>query len=491
MRHSIQIKQTTGDDTMRTRTRLAIVALLAAGALLGEPTARAADDNPPAKLTEQEAYEIAKDAYVYAYPLVLQDATMRQLTNYPEPTGIVGQGPFNRFSHATAFPPADFKAIVRANVDTLYSIANLDLGPEPLVLSVPATDRYFMLPMLSLWTDVFAAPGTRTTGCNMAREFLLVGPRWQGEIPRGLEIIRSPTRFATIGGRTQTNGTADYDNVHKIQAGYKLTPLSAWGKGDYVPPKRKVDRDIDMKTLPPAQVEKMDAATFFARFAELLKDNPPGTHDCPMIHRLQRVGFKVGQGFDLGAGPPAIKQAFERATADGKALVAGLGKKAAGEGRKGWVYNTTGGSFGVNYRERAAVAYYALGMNLPQDAVYPSVSTDGEGRPLDGKQKYVLHFEKGKLPPVDAFWSVTAYDTDGYFIPNPLKRQALGDRDRLQINADGSLDLYVQADSPGQGREANWLPVAVAPFTLLMRLYSPKSEILDGSWTPPPLKQAE
>jgi hypothetical protein len=472
---------------VRSRTTLAAAALFAAGAL----SARAADDKPAANLTEREAYEIARDAYVYAYPLVLQDITMRQLTNFPEPTGIPGQGPFNRFSHATAFPPADLKAVVRANVDTLYSIAWLDLGPEPIVLSVPAVDRYFLLQMMSLWTDVFDAPGSRTTGRNTAREFLLVGPRWQGEVPRGLEVIRSPTRFAAIGGRTQTNGAADYDNVHKIQAGYKLTPLSAWGKGDYVPPRGKVDPALDMKTPPPEQVERMDAATFFARFAELLKDNPPGTHDYPMIHRLQRAGFNVGQGFDLNAAPPAIKQAFERATADGKSLVASTGRKAAGEGGKGWVYNTTGGSFGVNYRERAAVAYYALGMNLPQDAVYPSLATDGEGRRLDGNRKYVLHFEKGKFPPVDAFWSVTAYDTDGYFVPNALKRQALGDRDRLQLNSDGSLDLYIQADSPGPDKESNWLPVAKAPFTLLMRLYSPKGEVLDGSWTPPPVKRME
>ena len=169
----------------------------------------------------------------------------------------------------------------------------------------------------------------------------------------------------------------------------------------------------------------------------------------------------------------------------------GLTRKAAGEGGKGWVYNTTGGSFGVNYRDRAAVAYYALGMNLPQDAVYPSLSTDSEGQRLDGTRKYVLHFEKGKFPPVDAFWSVTAYDADGYFIPNALKRQAIGDRDKLQLNADGSLDLYIQADSPGSDKEANRLPVAKTPFTLLMRLYSPKSEILDGSWTPPAVKRVE
>jgi hypothetical protein len=438
---------------------------------------------------DQEAYEIAKDAYVYAYPLLLMDVFMRQGTNYAEPTGIVTQAPYNQFSHARAFPPADFKAVVRPNVDTLYSSANLDLGPEPVVLSVPATDRYFMLPLLSLWTDVFAVPGTRTTGRNTAREFLLVGPSWRGDVPSGVEIIRSPTRFVGIGGRTQTNGVSDYDNVHRVQASYKLTPLSTWGKGNYTPPKGKVDPAIDMKTPPPVRVDKMDAPTYFARFAELLKDNPPGPYDYPMMHRLERAGFKAGQTFDLDGAPPQIKQAFERGTADGRALVAKLGKEAGGEGGKGWVYTTRSGAYGVDYPYRAAIALCCLGENLPQDAVYPSLSVDSEGRPLDGSSRYVLHFDKGKRPPVDAFWSVTAYDTEGYFIPNALKRLALGDRDKLVINADGSLDLFVQSDSPGADKEANWLPVAKAPFTLLMRLYSPKAEVLDGSWKPPSVRR--
>ncbi|WFU59002.1 DUF1254 domain-containing protein [Bradyrhizobium pachyrhizi] len=436
-------------------------------------------------VSNDQAYEIARDAYVYAYPLVLEYVTTIQAANYAEPTGIPAQAPFNQFGHAKAFPAADFKAVVRPNVDTLYSVASLDLGREPIVLSVPATDRYFMLPMLSLWTDVFAAPGTRTTGRNTARNFLVVGPRWQGSAPRGLEIIRSPTRYVAIAGRTQTNGPSDYDNVHKIQLSYKLTPLSAWGKGNYIPPKGKVDPKIDMKTPSPEQVEKMDAATFFGRFAEILKDNPPNPLDYPMIHRLERVGFKVGQNFNLSASAPAIKQAFERATSDGKASVAKLGKQAAGMGSKGWAYNIRSADFGVDYPYRASVASYGLGMNLPQDAVYPSTTTDADGRPLDGNSNYVLHFEKGKFPPVEGFWSLTAYDGEGYFIPNSLNRQAIGDRSNLVSNADGSLDLYVQSTSPGTDKEANWLPVAKAPFTLMLRLYAPKSEVLDRTWTPP------
>jgi hypothetical protein len=439
----------------------------------------------------EDAREIVREAYIYAYPLILQEMSIRQATNVPEPTGVPGQAPLNQFSHARGFPSADWKVVVRANVDTLYSVANLDLAREPIVLSVPATDRYFMLPMLSLWSDVFAVPGTRTTGRNVARDFLVVGPNWQGQAPAGLELIRSPTRFVSILGRTQTNGVADYENVHKIQAGFKVTPLSAWGKGDYVPPKGKVDASTDMKTPPPEQVEKMDAATFFARFAELVKDNPPGPFDYPMIHRLERLGFKAGQNFDLNTASPEIRRAFELGTEDGRAQVLSEGKKAAGEGGRGWVYRTNGGTYGTDYLYRAAIAQCCLGYNLPQDAVYPSLSTDSEGRPFDGGGKYVLRFEKGTLPPVNAFWSVTAYDKDGYFIPNALKRQALGDRDKLVTNADGSLDLFIQAEPPGKDKEANWLPVAAGePFNLLLRLYSPRTEILDGTWTPPPVKKA-
>lgn len=458
------------------RTALALVAF-AFTALTSSASAQNA--------SEQEAYAIAKDAYVYAYPLMLTHATLQRLSNFAQPVDGDAYGPPNQFHHVRAFANPEAKLVIRTNVDTLYSAAVLDLKAEPMVLSVPATDRYFMLPMLSLWTDVFAVPGTRTTGRNTARDFLVVGPLWRGDVPAGLEAIKSPTRYVWIIGRTQTNGVADYANAHKVQDGMKLTPLSAWGKADYVPARGTIDPGIDMKTAPPKLVDKMDAATYFGRFAELLKDNPPNQIDYPMIHRLERVGFKVGESFDLAAAPMNIRQAYERGYADGKALVLAEGKKAAGIGGKGWIYTTRSGTYGTDYLYRAAIAQCCVGENLPQDAVYPALSSDSEGRPLDGTSNYVLHFDKGKLPPVDAFWSVTAYDIEGYFIPNLIKRQAIGDRDKLVTNADGSVELYIQADSPGKEKEANWLPVGKAPFTLLMRLYSPREEFLEGNWAPP------
>ncbi|MFG2525846.1 DUF1254 domain-containing protein [Streptomyces sp. NPDC048527] len=441
----------------------------------------------------QEARAIARDAYVYAYPLVLMHVTLHRFTNYAEPTGQLTQAPWNQFSHAREFPSTDYKVVVRPNLDTLYSAANLDLAPEPVVLSLPATDRYFMMPLLSLWTDVFAVPGTRVTGRGRAADYLLAGPDWRGEVPEGLELIRCPTRFVGVGGRTQTDGTADYANVHRVQNSYLLTPLSAWGTSGYIPPKGVVDPAIDMTLPPPVQVARMDAAAFLARFAEAVKDNPPGPCDYPMVQRLARIGFTVGADFDLGAVEDGLRREIETGMTEGRTLVEHLGRQAAGARSAGWTTPRQGGCYGVDYRQRAAVAFYGLGMNRPEDAVYPSVSKDSDGRDLSGGHRYVLRFEKGAFPPVEAFWSVTAYNADGYFIPNPMGRHLLRDRDGLVLGADGSLDLYIQAEMPEPGRpEANWLPVAAGtPFNVMLRLFSPLGEVLDGTWTPPPVVRTD
>jgi hypothetical protein len=445
-----------------------------------------ASSNPHAEATPvslAEATQIARDAYVYAYPLVLQDVTRIHTSNVS--VAHFPYAPPNQLAHAPAFPPADMKVVVRPNADTLYSVGWLDLGPEPVVLSVPATDRYFMLPLLSLWSDVFAVPGTRTTGRNRAADFLVVGPHWQGRAPAGMEIIHAPTRYVGILGRTQTNGPADYAYVHTLQRNYRLTPLSAWGNPAAAPQRWTVDPDVDMKTPPPAVVDRMDARTFFRRFTSLLADNPPGPFDYPIIHRMERLGIQVGSVFHLDNTSPAMRSAFERGMEEGKALVAKQERKESGAGEKGWVYTTESGAYGVNYLYRAAIASCCLGENLADDALYPSASTDSEGKPFDGSRRYVWHVDKSQLPPVDAFWSITAYDARGYFIPNDLKRQTLGDRSKLNFNDDGSLDFYIQATSPGKDKEANWLPVAPGPFTLMLRLYSPKFAALDSDWRPP------
>ena len=234
--------------------------------------------------TEPEAYAIGIDAYTYLYPLVLMDVTRRQAINI-EPDKMIGRGPMNMFIRARTFPPADFRDVVRPNFDTLYSIAWLDLTHEPMVVSAPDTHgRFYLLPMLDMWTDVFASPGQRTTGTGPVR-FAVVPPGWHGKLPAGVSRIDAPTPFVWIIGRAQTIGPKDYDAVHKVQDGYVVTPLSRLGKPP-VSVKPVIDPKIDMKTSPMLQVNAMPPAKFFAATTVLLKTNPPHITDQPIIARM-------------------------------------------------------------------------------------------------------------------------------------------------------------------------------------------------------------
>jgi hypothetical protein len=452
-------------------------------ALVPAPTRAAA------AVDEKAAYEIGVEAYAYLYPLVLMDVTRRQATNV-EPGKTIGRGPTNEFSHARTFPPADFRDVVRPNFDTLYSIAWLDLTKEPMIVSAPDTDgRYYLLPMLDMWTDVFASPGKRTTG-TQAASFAVIPPGWRGEPPPGVQRIDAPTPYVWIIGRTQTNGPKDYDAVHKVQDGYRITPLSQWGKPPE-PVKAAIDPGVDMKTAPMLQVEAMDASAFFARAAEILKINPPHLTDQPIVARLRRIGFEVGESFDLKSADPAVQAALNRAAPDAMAFVKAKIPTLAPV-VNGWLMNTTTmGVYGNYYVKRTGVALFGLGANLPEDAIYPNNLADADGKPLDGANAYTLHFGKGESPPVEAFWSVTLYDAQGFPAANPLDRHAIGDRDPLKFNPDGSLDLYVQTASPGADRESNWLPAPSGPFNLLMRLYAPKAAAIDGRWAPPPVRKAQ
>lgn len=434
-------------------------------------------------LTEQDIREIGVEAYTYFYPLVLMDVTRRQAVNV-EAGKTFGRGPMNAFTSVRTFPPAEFRDVVRPNFDTLYSVAWLDLTTEPMVVAAPDTaGRYYMLPMLDMWTDVFACPGKRTTGTGAGR-FALVPPGWRGKLPDGVEQIDAPTSYVWVIGRTQTNGPKDYDAVHQVQDGYTITPLSQLEKGPQ-PVKAAIDPTADMKTPPMTQVDTMAAGKYFAYAAELLKANPPHSTDQPMVARMRQIGIEAGKSFDVERADPAVKRALERAAPDAlKAMQAKVSTLARVV--NGWQMNTdTMGVYGNYYLKRAIVAMLGLGANLPEDAVYPLNLGDSDGKPLTGANKYTLHFAKDEIPPAKAFWSVTLYDKDGFPSPTDLKRNAIGDRDALKFNADGSLDLYVQHGSPGPDKESNWLPAPEGAFNLSMRVYSPKSQVLDGQWAPP------
>jgi hypothetical protein len=440
-------------------------------------------------ISADEAQAIAAEAYLYFYPLVTMDVTRKQLINSDPKTAGIG-GPPNTFDNIQAYPTADMKAVVRPNFDTLYSSAWLDLTREPMVVSVPDTGgRYYLLPMLDMWSDVFASPGWRTTGTKAAN-FLVVPPGWNGNVLEGFTRIDAPTPHVWIIGRTKTDGPGDYAAVHEVQKGYKITPLSGWGKPP-VAVTQTIDPSVDVKTPPKTQVDTMAGDRFFPYAAELLKVNPPHITDQPIIARMKRIGLEQGKSFDISKVDATVRKALEDAPAQAQKLMAWKVPTLARVANN-WSMNTdTMGVYGNYYLKRAIIAQFGLGANLPEDAIYPVNVGDESGKPLDGANKYIMRFAKDALPPVEAFWSITLYDNDGFQVANPLNRFAVSSWMPFKRDADGSLTLYFQNENPGSDREANWLPAPKGPFNLTMRLYAPKSEALTGLWDPPAIKRVE
>ncbi len=438
-----------------------------------------------ASTLQAEARAIVQEAYIYLYPLILMDLTRKQMTNIDPRQSPVG-GPANAFTHMRAFPTAEMRNVVRPNFDTLYSSAWIDLNNGPVIISTADTGgRYFMLPMLDMWTDAFAVPGKRTNG-TAAANFGLVPPEWQGKLPEGVEQIDAPTSFVWIIGRTQTNGVEDYEAVHKVQNGYKVTVLEDWGK---TPRKaeQKIDPSVDTKTEPLHLINDMAPLQYFMYGAELMKQNPAHHSDWSILARMKRLGFEPGKNFD--SNKVSADQLVEAAAAGLKLMRDKLPTLARVV--NGWQMNTDSmGVYGNFYLKRAIIALAGLGANQVEDAVYPFNVVDADGKPVSAENKYVLHFNKEEIPPVDAFWSLTMYDEEGFQVANSLNRFAIGDRDDLKFNVDGSLDLYIQHGSPGADKESNWLPAPkTGRLAMTMRLYAPKAQVIDGRWNPPAVKR--
>jgi len=433
-------------------------------------------------LSPEEVEAIGIEAYIYGYPLVTMEKTRQIMTNVEVPTGQ--HAPMGQFAHAREYPTAAFKDITAPNADTLYSTAWLDLSAEPYILHVPSEKgRYYLMPILDGWTNVFKSPGTRTTGTKV-RNFLITGPNWRGSVPDGLEQLKSPTNLVWILGRTYCKGTpADYKLVHAIQNRYSLTPLSSYGK-PYKPSPGKIDASLDMKTPVREQVNSMSVTEFFDLLAMLMKNNPPASADAPTIAKMAKIGIVPGRSFDIKNLDPNYVQVFESIPKLGqKGIMAH--EKMAGTIENGWVVSLDLGRYGTNYLRRALVAAIGLGANRPQDAIYPYTKVDGNGDILSGRDKYVIHFPKGQTPPVEGFWSLTMYTSDFFFVANPLNRYTLSPRNQLKYNPDGSLDLYIQHDSPGKDKEFNWLPAPQHQFALMLRFYWPKKSLINGTWKPP------
>lgn len=433
-------------------------------------------------LTEQEAEEIGREAYIYGYPLVTMDMTRQVMTNVEEPKD--SHAPMGQFYHSATYPTASFRDVTAPNADTLYSTAWIDLSKEPFVLHVPDVgSRYYLMPMLDGWTEVFADPGTRTTGTGSGN-YAITGPGWNGQLPGGMKEIKSATNLVWILGRTYCTGTKeDYQSVHAIQKQYALVPLSSFGK-PYTPEIGSIDPNIDMKKPVRDQVNALSAEAFFKRLAALMKNNPPAAADAAMVAKMAQIGLTPGKDFDLSNKDEGVRKALEKAPKLALEKINAHAKEA-GKIVNGWVFTKKTGAYGTDYLQRAYVALIGLGANLPKDAIYPTTNEDTAGKPLDGANRYIMHFAKEQIPPVNGFWSLTMYDDQYFFVANPLNRFTLSPRDPLKFNSDGSLDLHIQNESPGKEKESNWLPSPKGKFNLMLRLYWPKETVLDGTWQPP------
>ncbi|HVW03890.1 MAG TPA: DUF1254 domain-containing protein [Vicinamibacterales bacterium] len=439
-----------------------------------------------------DAKAIAQDGYVFGLPLVYIARQADVLTNVAKPEG--GRAPFNQFDHHRAFPDAKNNKIVGMNVDTLYSLANLDLTAEPIVLVVPPMDgqRWWIMQVIDAWNDVPAAPGSRTHG-SKGGAFVIAGPTFKGGVPAGLDVIRCDTSLCALGGRTYTRGPDDYAAVRKIQDACQLIPLSRWNGKDtrYAPPASvPVRPGVDARTPVPTQISAMSAQQFFNRLCELLVNNPGREADAPILARLATLGIAPGAAFEMTTLPEDVRTAIDAGVAAAQQAIRDEESKM-GEMVNGWQVARDLGRYGTRYTYRAAWTFFAVGGNLVEDAIYPIGLVDADGKRFDGASQYVLRFAKDQIPPVDAFWSLTLYDKDSYLVDNPLNRYALGDRSHCAIAPDGSLTLYIQSASPGPDKEDNWLPAPKSgPFKLALRLYVPKASVSNGTWKPPAVQRS-
>ena len=423
--------------------------------------------------------QIAARAWLYGYPLVLMDTTRRVRT---------GHEAVNTFHHTRSFPDYTYTDVVMPNADTLYSAAWLDLRAEPVVLTMPEmAGRYHMVPMLSGWTDVFFSPGSRTTG-DHGGEYAICGPGFRGPLPDGLTRVDAPTALVSLGGRISTLGTRDYLAVHALQDQLQLVPLSRYAPEAPAPvtvPDLPSTQDF---SAPVDQVARLDGAAFFGRLAWLLGDNPPRPEDREAVAWLERLGV-VSQPADEPLQPrdPEVAEAIAGAPSAGQTLLRQAGERADAERANGWTIRRGLGDYGTDYGRRAQVALTTLGANLDADAVYPRATVDEQGHPLSGGHRYLLRFAPGDLPPVRGFWSLTLYNDKQYFVDNELDRYAISDRDDLVPSMDGSVEILIQHDDPGENLRSNWLPAPTGSFNVILRAYWPEQSILNGAWAPPPL----
>lgn len=438
-------------------------------------------------ITPQEAKQIAKEAYIFAFSMLENYKTMYvQAVNENLPTY---REPFNQFFHMRQLLTPEFTEVVGPNNDTLYSLAWLDLGTEPIVLSLPDIpgERYYVFQICDMYTFNVEYIGARTTGYQTAK-YLFVGPGWDGPTPDGIDgVRRTEGRFLFLLGRTAVAGVEDGPTVNALQDQYTLTPLSAY-LGQPAP------EPAPAPDFPPYDPEKAASIEFISYFNFLLGQLEPGPDERPRLEQWAKIGVQPGQPFDPDALAPDIRQAIAEGVAAGHERIK---EESLRVGRN--VNNWTLIGEGFGYRSmvggkdliRAAANMVGIYGNNPEEAYNFTAAKDGDGEPLDSsKHNYIIHFETP--PPVKAFWSVTMYKLPTpLFIANPINRYSIGDRTPdFKLGEDGSVTIYLQHKSPGLAKESNWLPAPDGPFALALRIYWPKQDVLDGKWEPSSIKKA-
>ena len=428
--------------------------------------------------TDENIWETVEDAYVYAFPLVLMDATETSATNTEE--AVTGKAPVNQFIHSAALADAQFRTVVTPNVDTIYSQVWYDLSEEPMVYELPETDRFCKVQVLDGWTNTAAV-------LDKAGAYAITLSTWEGELPEGVTRIDVPTSMAWSITRIVLSGEEDLPNVYAIQEKMKLMPLSDYISGDtYEPPRGSYSEENDY--IPVDKVLSMDPITFFNKANELMVKNPPAAADKEMLEKIAAVNIGPGMEFDTSVLTGDVAENW-------KTMLTEIQLKLIKEDQKfskklgQWDYfGEPIGDFNTEYAYRALVALAGLGANTVEVALYPKIEQDADGNTLTGEKSYILHFESYPQVLEGGFWSVTAYGDDDFLIDNPIDRYCINDRSGLQANDDGSVDVILSEDAPKD--TTNWLPVGDGGFHLFMRIYTPDMDALE-TWTAPTITEID
>lgn len=427
---------------------------------------------------DKNIWETVEDAYIYAFPLVLMDATKISATNTEEV--VTEKAPVNQFIHSVALADAQFRTVVTPNVDTIYSQVWYDLSEEPMVCELPETDRFCKVQVLDGWTNTAAV-------LDKAGAYAITLSTWEGELPEGVTRIDVPTSMAWSITRIVLSGEEDLPNVYAIQEKMKLMPLSDYISRDtYEPPRGSYSEENDY--IPVDKVLSMDPITFFNKANELMVKNSPAAADKEMLEKIAAVNIGPGMEFDTSVLTGDVAENWKTMLTEIRLKIIKEGQKFSKKLGQWDYFGEPIGDFNTEYAYRALVALAGLGANTVEVALYPKIEQDADGNTLTGKKSYLLHFESYPQVLEGGFWSVTAYGDDDFLIDNPIDRYCINDRSGLQANDDGSIDVILSEDTPED--TTNWLPVGAGGFHLYMRIYTPDMDALE-TWTSPTITEID